>query len=119
MAKALIISDDDGARYLYEVAIAYQKIDVETADSLAEGIEKVTDFKPDIVILDVRTKDLDHINIVKEIKDKAGSLPLIIMTDMKDQSREKSASVLGACQFMARGSSLKDLIKTVREAVKQ
>lgn len=119
MAKALIISDDDGTRYLYEVAITYQKIEVETADSMVEGIKKISEDKPDIVILDVRTKDIDEVNIVKEVKCGNGSLPVIIMTDMKNQSGAKSASVIGACQFMVRGeSSLHDLIKTVREAVR-
>lgn len=119
MAKALIVSDDDGTRYLYEVAIGYQKIEIETASSLSEGIKKITKTNPDLVVLDVKTKDIDSVDVLKEIRDKSGSLPIIIMTDMKNQSSAKSASVLGACKYMARGeSSVGDLIKTVRKVVR-
>lgn len=118
MARALIISDDLGIRYLYEVAITYQKIAVDTADSITRALKTIESKKPDIVILDISTPDFKDVDLLKEIKLKAEDLPLIILTDMKNPNREEAASILGACHYLVRGeSSLGDLIKTVRKAV--
>lgn len=120
MAKVLIISGDEGTRYLYEVAISYQKIDVLATNTITDGIKKITVQKPDLVILDIMTPDMKDINILHELKGKASSLPLIIMTDMQEKDKNKEASILGACQYLVKGEhSLGDLIKTVRKAVEK
>lgn len=120
MAKALIISSDEGTRYLYEVAIAYQKIDILVAQTVAEGIKKITRVKPDIVILDIMVPDIKDVNALRELKGKVSTMPLIIVTDMKNASERKEASILGAVKTMVKSeSSLGDLIKTVRNVVKK
>jgi len=120
MAKVLIISGDEGTRYLYEVAISYQKIGVYASGTLADGVKKVAAVKPDLIILDIMTPDMKNIDILKELKGKVGSLPLIIMTDMQKPDKNKEASILGACQYLIKGEhSLGDLIKTVRKVVKK
>lgn len=120
MAKVLIISGDEGARYLYEVAISYQKISVPTANTIKEGVKKITTEKPNLVILDIMTPDINDVDILKELKGNIDSLPLIIMTDMHKSDKNQEASILGACQYLVRGEhSLGDLIKTVRKVVEK
>ena len=119
MAKALIISGDEGTRYLYEVAISYQKIEVGVAQNIAEGIKKLKVFHPDIIILDIMVSDIKNVSKLRELKGKISSMPIIILTDMKNSTQKKEASILGACKTMVKNeSSLGDLIKTVRKAVK-
>lgn len=119
MARALIISNDEGTRYLYEIAIAYQKINVDTASDIASGVVKIEKKKPDIVILDIMVPDIKNVDTIRQLKSKIDSMPLVIMTDMKNSSKRKEASILGAVKTMVKSeSSLGDLIKTVRKAVK-
>lgn len=119
MPKALIISSDEGTRYLYEVAISYQKIDVHTASTILEGIKKIAKDNPDVVILDVMVIDFENILALKEAKDKTKSMPVIILTDMKNSSKKKEVSVLGAVKTMVKDeSSLGELISSVREVVR-
>lgn len=115
MAKVLIISSDKGSRYLYEVAITYQKVEVLVADTVAEGIKVVTSAKPDMVVLDIMVPDIKELGLLAELKTKANQMPLIIITDMQQTDLPQEAGILGACQFMVKGeSSLGDLIKKVR-----
>lgn len=120
MAKALIISNDEGTRYLYQLAISYQKISVVVAESITDGIKKITRGKPDIVILDIMVPDIKNIEALRQLRDEADSMPLIMMVDMKNASQIKEASILGACKTMEKNkSSLGDLIKIVRKAIKK
>lgn len=118
MPKALIISSDEGVRYLYQVAISYQKIEVVIADSIEKGIKTVEKDVPDIIILDIMVSDFKNVGLLKNLKEKLGTMPLVIMADIKNSSSKKEASILGAVKYMIRGeSSLGDLIKTVRKVV--
>jgi DNA-binding response OmpR family regulator len=118
MAKALIISSDEGTRYLYEVAIAYQKISVIVADTIAKGVKNITKDRPDIVILDIMVPDIKDISLLRALKCEVGACPLVIMTDLKNSSEKNEATILGAVKTMVKGkSSLGELIKTVRKAV--
>lgn len=120
MPKALIISSDEGTRYLYQVAISYQKIAVIVAGTIADGVKKVEKDVPDIIILDVMVSDFKDVGLLRDLKEKLGSMPLVIMADIKNSSSKKEASILGAVKYMVKGeSSLGDLIKTVRKVVKK
>lgn len=120
MARALIISSDEGTRYLYELAISYQKITVDVASDIVTGLEKIGKIKPDIVILDIMVPDIKNLEALKKLKGKVDSMPLIIMTDMKDAGKLNEASIFGAVKTMVKNeNSIGDLIKTVRKAVKK
>jgi DNA-binding response OmpR family regulator len=120
MATALIISGDEGTRYLYQVAIGYQKIKVTVAGSISEGIKKAKKRIPDLVILDIAVSDIKDVTKLRELRGTVSSMPVIIITDMKNSTEKKEASILGAVKTMVKSeSSLGDLIKTVRSAVKE
>lgn len=102
------------------MAIAYQKIEVLTANTIKEAVPKIEKKHPDIIILDVQVSDFSDIGLMRNLKDKVGAMPLVIMADMKNASGNKEASILGAVKYMVKGeSSLGDLIKTVRRVVKK
>lgn len=120
MPKALIISSDEGTRYLYQVAVSYQKIAVAVADSISDGVKTIEKDQPDIIILDIMVSDFNDVGLLRDLKSKLGSMPLVIMADIKNTSSKKEASILGAVKYMVKGeNSLGDLIKTVRRAVKK
>lgn len=118
MAKALIVSADDGARYLYRVAIAFQKIEVETVKTIKEATARILANFPDLVVLDYETLDLTDMSFLAEIKKKKKSLPMIIMTDLSPKEVKKEACVLGACQVLAeKEATLGNLIRSARKTV--
>ena len=38
MAKVLIIESDEGARYLYDIALSFQNLEVQTASTMKDGL---------------------------------------------------------------------------------
>lgn len=121
MARVLIIESDEGTRYLYKTAIQFQQFQVETAESISEAIKKISSFKPSLVLLDIMMPDLKDINLLEELKEKIqGDMPVIILTDTRDRSLQKEASILGACDYLSKSeNTVGDLIKKVRNTIKE
>lgn len=120
MAKVLVIESDEGTRYLYKVAIAFQKIEVTTAKTAEEGLKKITKEHPDLVVLDIMTPDVTTFDLLGELQKQAKDhvLPVIILSDFKDPSLAKKASLLGAYDYLVKSEhSIGEIIGRVREVV--
>lgn len=120
MAKVLVVEDDERTRNLYKAAIAFQGINVLTAHNGDIGFTKVKKENPDLIILDIMLPSSEGINLIKNLKQHAEthSLPVIILSDLKDESIRKEASILGACDYLVKSeSSVGEIIKRVRQAL--
>ena len=118
MAKVLVIENDEKTRRLYKAAMAFQGIKVLTAARAEVGFKKIQKEKPDLVILDIMIPDPDGPNFIKDLRSHGlnHSLPVIIVSDLKDESIKKEASILGACEYLVRSeNSIGDIITRVRK----
>ncbi|KKQ95156.1 MAG: Two-component hybrid sensor and regulator [candidate division CPR2 bacterium GW2011_GWC1_39_9] len=118
MAKVLLVESDEGTRYLYKVAIAFQKIEVQEAENLDQAIELLKRDSYDLVLLDIMTADFDNLNIFDELKKAKDGIPVVIVSDLKNSSAMKHASILGACDYLVKSeNTIGDIIKRVRSIV--
>jgi DNA-binding NtrC family response regulator len=120
LAKALIVSGDDNARYLYEMAVSFQKIEVESVRTIKEAIKKMLSSLPDLVIIDLETNKLEELSAFNDVQKKFKSLPIIIMTELSSVEAKKQSCVLGACHVLAeKEATLGNLIKKTRQTIKK
>ena len=118
MAKALIISADDDTRHLYEIAIIFQQIKVETVQTVKEAAGRILADDFDLVILDLETVALTSLTGFNEVKKKK-PLPMIIMTNLTEDEAKKQACVLGVCHVLAqKKATVGNLIRKTREVIK-
>ncbi len=82
MTRILIIDDDPDIRALMQLSLKKQGYEVETAAKKEEAMEKLDQFLPDIILLDVLLSGADGRDICKEIKTRKGTekLPIIMVS---------------------------------------
>lgn len=121
MTKVLIVESDEGARYLYQMALRFQKFDVLTTNTAKDGLESLQKDKPNLVLLDVMVPDLKEVDFLGHLQDdKSGPLPLIILTDLRDGAAEKEAAIFGACEYLNKQEhSLGEIITSVRSVIEK
>lgn len=118
MPNILLIESDEGTRYLYRTAIKFQNIDVTESESLEDAIKKLTENKYDLVILDIMISDFEDVNIFEELRKAKDGIPIVIVSDLKNASTMKHASILGVCDYLVKDeNSVGDIIKRVRSIV--
>ena len=120
MAKVLVIEDDERTRHLYKAAITFQGISVITASNAGSGFSKIQKNNPDLIILDIMLPTAEGLHLIKKLKDYGfkHTLPVIILSDLKDESIRKEASILGACEYLVKSeSSIGDIITKVRKVL--
>src|ERR1035437_8685310 len=94
MPKVLIIESDEGARYLYDIALKFQDLEVKTAQTMHEGLDIIPGFKPDLLLFDQMVPDFDSINLLARLEeDVPDNIPIIIATNLSDESHKEREEV--------------------------
>lgn len=80
MPKILIIDDDPNIRELYEEEFISEGFDVILAENGAEGIEKIKNELPDIIILDIGMPEKNGLDVLSEVSSISNTVPIIVNT---------------------------------------
>jgi DNA-binding NtrC family response regulator len=80
MPRLLIVDDEPNLLYSLSKVLRSESLEVVTADTARDGIEKVRELKPDVVILDVRLPDMSGLDAFSEMARIDPRLPVIMIT---------------------------------------
>lgn len=119
MAKiVLLVEDNDFIRKMYQFKLAKSGIDViETADG-ESALKEIKEHMPDVVLLDIMMPGISGIDVLKKLKEDGlvPKLPVIVLTNVMNQSSIKQAKELGAKDYIVKTdltpSQVLDKIKT-------
>jgi len=86
MKKILIIEDDSDFRELMKNRLSYSGFEVYEAENGVEGLKKVKEISPDLILLDIKMPEMDGYSLIKELKanSQTASIPIIVVTAYKD-----------------------------------
>lgn len=85
MSRILVIDDDPDFRYAVRVVLEGEGFEVEPAATGKEGVRKVLDMQPDLVILDViMEEDLEGFKVARALREEHDlrELPIVILTNV-------------------------------------
>jgi DNA-binding NarL/FixJ family response regulator len=92
--------------------------DIQVAGRAADGVEalqRMQEDRADLVLMDVRMPKMDGIEVLREMKARGLSIPVILLTTFDDD-----AALLEGIRLGAKGYLLKDVsLATLTEAIRQ
>lgn len=101
--KVMVVDDDPGVRELLSIqlgAIGYQ---VETARDGEAALDRISEYKPDAVILDLAMPRLDGFGVLEHLgRTKLASLPVLVLSARTSTFDVQRAIRLGAKDFLAK-----------------
>src|SRR5512147_60707 len=89
---------------------------VDLASTGAEGLEKVSELRPQVMILDMRLPDTDGLSVLRKAREMDPLLQVIIITAYGDVQAAVDAMKLGACDFVRKPYEMEDIVLAVESA---
>jgi signal transduction histidine kinase len=86
------------------------KFEVETAGTMAEGIDKLSQGLFDAAVFDLGLPDSNGLDTVKQAVSAAGEIPVVVLTGWADDQTGISAIDLGATDYLVKGRSIENLL---------
>ncbi len=110
--KILIIEDDDFFRGLIAKKLLFEDFDVYMASNGEEGISKMKEQKPSLVLLDMLLPSLDGFEILAKIKeDRAlAATPVIIASNLDEKEDINRALKMGAADYLIKSQYTPEMI---------
>lgn len=111
MASVLLIEDHPNQRLLYQIELEDRGHQVEAPNSIQDALNLIHKSPPDLVILDPYLSDYRRTEALKEIKEIAPELPVIVYTG--DTLFEDDCRYFLADAFLTKSSDVSILLRTV------
>jgi len=112
-----VIDDDDAMRDSLEFLLRTAKIEVRTYDSAAAFLKAMPDGATGCVITDVRMPGLSGIDLLRQLKARGSTIPVIVMTGHGDIQLAVEAMKIGAADFLEKPFDDEALLVSVRAAI--
>lgn len=116
--QILVVDDDAQIREAIQWALEDEGLEVVTAADGHEGVEKVTRWRPDVLVLDVNLPILDGYQVADTLRDVYGAaLPIVMIT--ADGHAAEKARRIGAFTYLQKPFDITDLLLAVRRGLIQ
>jgi len=80
MKKILVVDDEESIRELYRADLADEGYEVGLAVDGRQALALIGTFRPDLVTLDIKLPDIDGIEVLRRLREKNTTVPVILLT---------------------------------------
>jgi len=115
--KILVIDDEPPIRKLLRMGLASQGYDVLDAPSGKAALELLAD-RPDLVILDLGLPDVDGLELLRTLRQRQESLPIVVLSSRGDEAGKVAALDLGADDYVTKPFGMDELFARIRAALR-
>src|SRR5919206_4665884 len=113
--RRILIADDDGAiRSLLKDFLSGEGYDTVEARSGKEVLQAASASEPDLMLLDLRMPEWDGMEIMRRLKERDLTVPVVLMTAYGTSSSAIQAIQLGAFDYLTKPFELDDVLLTVK-----
>ena len=117
-ARVLVIDDEGSIRFTFERFLRAAGHKVTTAASCSEALARIGDTAFDVVFADIILEDGSGIDILREIKAKGLSCPVVMVTGDPEVETAAEAMRLGAFDYIPKPINQETLLHVARTALK-
>lgn len=113
MARVLLVDDDASLLDVLSLAFVDAGYEVETAKDGRDALERILRDGPDLLVTDVNLPHRDGYSLVRELRAKGQTLPIVLLTSRDTEVDEILGFDLGADDFVSKPFSTRALLARV------
>jgi two-component system, NtrC family, response regulator HydG len=117
MNKVLVIDDDVTFCLMLETFLNKHGYKVQQSFTYSDAGKKLSSFKPDIVLTDLRLPDSDGLEVLKSVMIESPQVPVVLMTGYADIRTAVQAIKLGAFDYVAKPVNPDEILLTIKRAL--
>ena len=98
MTKVLLIEDDPMIYRLYQKLFTLEGFEIELAENGNIGLTKLTEFHPDILLMDIMMPEMNGMEMLSKVKADPATkdIPVVVLTNIADMNITQMALQKGA-----------------------
>jgi len=111
--KILVVDDEQPIADILKFKLEKEGYSVDVANDGVEALEKVEEFKPDLILLDIMLPLMDGMEVCREVR-KTSKVPIIMLTAKDSEIDTVLGLELGANDYVTKPFSSRELLARVK-----
>lgn len=117
--KILIVEDEPSLVFTLKDTLEAENYDVEVVTDGNDAVDTVTEYDPDLMILDLMLPNVSGYDICKKVRELKYSFPIIMLT-ARDQEIDKVTGLnIGADDYMTKPFGVKELLARIKARLRR
>ena len=115
--RVLVIDDEPPIRKLLRMGLSTQGYEILEASNGKLALERLGD-NPDLVILDLGLPDMQGLELLRMIRGRNESVPIVVLSSRGDEAGKVQALDLGADDYLTKPFGMDELLARMRAALR-
>ncbi|MBI3827847.1 MAG: response regulator [Candidatus Rokubacteria bacterium] len=115
-SRVLIVDDEIGPRESLRMLLKPAH-EIKTADGARAALQEIAQFRPDLVIMDIKMPEMDGLEVLRRIKRIDPTIEVVMITAYASVETVRLALSHGAFEYLIKPFSRQDLESVVRRAL--
>lgn len=116
--KILITDDEKSIRNALREILEFENYSVIEAENGEQALQAIEKENPDLVMLDIKMRGMDGIEVLEKIKESKPELPVIMISGHGNIKIAVEATKIGAFDFLEKPPDLNRLLVSIRNGLK-
>jgi two-component system KDP operon response regulator KdpE len=116
-ARILFIDDEAQLARAVRAGLTLSGFVVDWAATGKEGIERIAQWHPDVVLLDLTLPDIDGLEVCRQVREWS-QVPIIVLSVRSADADKIAALELGADDYLTKPFSMGELVARIRVALR-
>src|SRR6185437_10719775 len=117
--KVLVVDDESNIADVLSIALRFNNYEVATAADGQGALQAVTDFRPDLVLLDVMLPDLDGFEVARRMRERADDTPILFLTAHDTTEDKVRGLTIGGDDYVTKPFSVEELLARVGSVLRR
>jgi len=113
MPRVLVVDDDPATRELLRDFLSSKQYDVSEAATGGEGLRRLREDRPHLVLLDINLPDLQGLEVLRQAKEIDPAVAVIMVTGIREEEVGREALQAGAFDYIVKPLDLQYLEKSL------
>ena len=117
--RILVVEDDPYIAELLELQLQHRKLKVRCEYDGPSGLKAVTEFDPEVIILDIMLPRMNGVQVLKELRQKGIRVPVLMLTARNTEMDKVHSLDMGADDYLTKPFGIEELAARIRALLRR
>lgn len=119
MTRILVVEDSPDLAFGLRTNLEIEGYDVRVANDGLAALREFTDFRPDLVVLDLMIPELNGYGVLQALRERGSDVPVLILSATAEETAKIRGFRLGADDFVTKPFSVLELLARIEALLRR
>jgi len=118
-ARILLVDDEPSIQRSVAQLLRARGYDVDVAGTGTDALKHVTQYRPDLIVLDLGLPDISGVEVCQNIRVESDTVPIVVLSAARAEADKVNALEMGADDYVTKPFGPDELLARIKVALRR